>query len=128
MVVGAIAVITGALGGVHESRSADPERDVDALLPCFAIIRSDEASIEEVVLMLKVLCESPPVPTMSHCMVVSDAFLHFNTLGSLSLCWWVIYRNQEYIPILRDTLPPFVLARSITVRDSEHPCPSKSRA
>jgi hypothetical protein len=59
--------MTGGLGGAHERRSAEPERDVEALLPCLAIIRREEAKIEDVVLMLKVLCESPPVPTISHC-------------------------------------------------------------
>jgi hypothetical protein len=66
MLVGVIAVMTGAFGGVQERRSADPEREVEALLPCLAIMRRDEARMEEVVLMLKVLCESPPVPTISH--------------------------------------------------------------
>jgi hypothetical protein len=55
MVLGAMAVITGGFGGAQESKSADPDRDVDALLPCLAIIRREEAKIEEVVLMLKVL-------------------------------------------------------------------------
>jgi hypothetical protein len=67
MVDGAIAVMTGGFGGAQESKSAEPERDVEALLPCLAIIRREEARIEDVVLILKVLCESPPVPTMSHC-------------------------------------------------------------
>jgi hypothetical protein len=58
--------MTGGVGSMHASKSADPERDVEALLPCLAIIRRDEARMEEVVLMLNVLCESPPVPTMSH--------------------------------------------------------------
>lgn len=66
MVFGAIAVMTGGFGGVQAKRSAEPERDVDALFPCLAIMRRALARIEEVVLMLKVLCESPPVPTMSH--------------------------------------------------------------
>jgi hypothetical protein len=35
-------------------------------------MRRDEARMEEVVLMLKVLWESPPVPTMSHCEVVNQ--------------------------------------------------------
>jgi len=47
------------------SRSAEPDLEVDALLPCLAIRRRLEARMDEVVLMLKVLCESPPVPTMS---------------------------------------------------------------
>ena len=50
-----MAVITGGFGGAQDRRSAEPERDVEALLPCFAIMRSDEARMEEVVLMLKVL-------------------------------------------------------------------------
>lgn len=62
-----MAVITGGLGGAQDSRSADPERDVDALLPCLATMRRDEARMEDVVLILNVLWESPPVPTMSHC-------------------------------------------------------------
>lgn len=66
-----MAVMTGGLGGAHDNRSAEPERDVEALLPCFAIMRRDEARIDEVVLMLNVLWESPPVPTMSHCTLVS---------------------------------------------------------
>jgi hypothetical protein len=58
--------MTGGIGRMHASKSADPERDVEALLPCLAIMRREEARMEEVVLMLNVLCESPPVPTMSH--------------------------------------------------------------
>jgi hypothetical protein len=46
--------------------SAEPDLEVDALLPCFAIMRRLEARMDEVVEMLKVLCESPPVPTISH--------------------------------------------------------------
>ena len=56
----------GAFGGIFCSKSADPDLDVDALFPCFAIISRDEATIEAVVLILNVLCESPPVPTTSH--------------------------------------------------------------
>jgi len=66
MVSAVILASTGALGGMLCSRSADPDFDVEALLPCFAIISSDDATIDAVVLMLNVLCESPPVPTMSH--------------------------------------------------------------
>jgi len=47
-------------------RSAEPDLEVEALLPCLAMRRRLEARMEEVVLMLKVLWESPPVPTMSH--------------------------------------------------------------
>jgi hypothetical protein len=46
-------------------RSAEPDFEVDALLPCLAMRRRLEAMMEAVVLMLKVLWESPPVPTMS---------------------------------------------------------------
>jgi len=66
MVLGATAAITGGFGGMQESRSAEPERDVDALFPCLAIMRRALARMDDVVLILKVLCESPPVPTMSH--------------------------------------------------------------
>ena len=55
MLFGVMAVMTGGFGGAHESRSAEPERDVEALLPCFAIIRRALARIEDVVLILKVL-------------------------------------------------------------------------
>ncbi len=48
-------------------RSAEPDLEVEALLPCLARRRRLDARIEEVVLMLNVLCESPPVPTISHC-------------------------------------------------------------
>ena len=61
-----MAVITGGLGGVQDSKSADPERDVEALFPCFATMSKEDARMDEVVLMLNVLCESPPVPTISH--------------------------------------------------------------
>ena len=60
-------MITGAFGGAQDRMSADPEREVEALLPCLPIMRSEEARIEDVVEMLNVLWESPPVPTMSHC-------------------------------------------------------------
>lgn len=48
-------------------RSADPDLEVEALLPCLAMSRRLDAKMDEVVDMLKVLCESPPVPTISHC-------------------------------------------------------------
>lgn len=48
-------------------RSAEPDLEVEARLPCLETRRSEEARMEAVVLMLKVLWESPPVPTMSHC-------------------------------------------------------------
>lgn len=47
-------------------RSAEPDLEVEARLPCFETRRREEARIEAVVLMLKVLWESPPVPTISH--------------------------------------------------------------
>jgi hypothetical protein len=47
-------------------RSAEPDFDVEARLPCFAIMSREEATMEAVVLMLNVLWESPPVPTTSH--------------------------------------------------------------
>lgn len=53
-------------GVMHINRSADPDFDVEARLPCFPICSSVDARIDDVVEMLKVLCESPPVPTMSH--------------------------------------------------------------
>lgn len=59
--------MTGGFGGTQERRSADPDRDVEALLPCFPIISRALARMDDVVLILKVLCESPPVPTISHC-------------------------------------------------------------
>jgi hypothetical protein len=52
---GVTELIFGGVGGAHERRSADPERDVLARFPCLAMSRSEEAKIEEVVLMLKVL-------------------------------------------------------------------------
>lgn len=51
-------------------RSAEPDLEVEARLPCLATRRSEEARIEAVVEMLKVLWLSPPVPTMSHCETV----------------------------------------------------------
>lgn len=55
MVSGVVAVITGAVGDVDASRSAEPDFEVEALLPCFATRRRDEARIEAVVLILNVL-------------------------------------------------------------------------
>lgn len=60
------------MGTVDCKRSAEPDLDVLALLPCFEMRRREEARIEEVVLILKVWWESPPVPTMSHCIIVSQ--------------------------------------------------------
>lgn len=56
----------GCVGTVDCRRSADPDLDVEARLPCLEIRRREEARMEEVVLMLKVWWLSPPVPTMSH--------------------------------------------------------------
>ena len=63
---GVILARSGALLGIFWSKSADPDFDVEALLPCFAIMSRADVTIDAVVLMLKVLCESPPVPTTSH--------------------------------------------------------------
>ena len=49
------------------STSAEPDLEVDARLPCLAMSSSEEAMIDEAVLMLNVEWPSPPVPTMSHC-------------------------------------------------------------
>ena len=68
-----VALITGGLGA-RCKRSAEPERDVEELLPCLAIIRMELATIEDVVEMLKVLWPSPPVPTMSHCTMLARSF------------------------------------------------------
>lgn len=56
----------GGRGFMQLITSALPDLDVLALLPCFETMSSADAMIEDVVLMLKVLYESPPVPTMSH--------------------------------------------------------------
>jgi hypothetical protein len=50
--------------------SAEPDVEVAERLPCLAMRSMEEARTEAVVLMLKVLWESPPVPTMSHYMTV----------------------------------------------------------
>ena len=56
----------GRVGTVDWSKSAEPDLEVLALFPCLEIRRREEARMEEVVLMLKVWWESPPVPTISH--------------------------------------------------------------
>ena len=61
-----VAAMTGGLGACW-SKSAEPDMEVEELLPCLAIMRRADAMIEEVVEMLKVSWPSPPVPTMSHC-------------------------------------------------------------
>ena len=45
---------TGAEGFVLWSKSAEPDFDVEALLPCLAMRSSEDAITEDVVLMLKV--------------------------------------------------------------------------
>ena len=52
---GVTASILGGVGGAQASKSAEPERDVLARLPCFAIRRREDAKMDEVVLMLIVL-------------------------------------------------------------------------
>lgn len=66
MVSGLTFDIWGAWGCIQFRRSADPDLEVDALLPCLAMRSRLDARIDDVVEMLKVLCESPPVPTISH--------------------------------------------------------------
>ncbi len=44
----------GGLGLVELRRSAEPDFEVEALFPCFASKRSDEAIIDDVVEMLNV--------------------------------------------------------------------------
>lgn len=56
----------GQVGVMAFNTSAEPDFDVCARLPCFAISSSGEAMMLAVVLMLKVEWLSPPVPTMSH--------------------------------------------------------------
>lgn len=65
IVVAVVEAITGD-GLQFRSRSAEPEVEVEALLPCLAIRTRGEATIEDVVETLYVLWPSPPVPTMSH--------------------------------------------------------------
>jgi len=57
---------SGGKGLVELRRSADPDLEVEALFPCLLRSSSEDAKIEEVVEMLNVDQESPPVPTMSH--------------------------------------------------------------
>ena len=68
---GVMASITGARGCMLLRRSAEPDLEVEARLPCLETRRREEAIMEAVVEMLKVLWESPPVPTMSHFCKVS---------------------------------------------------------
>lgn len=66
MVDGVTALRLGGVGRTEVRRSADPDFDEEARFPCFERRSREEASIDEVVEMLNVLWESPPVPTMSH--------------------------------------------------------------
>jgi hypothetical protein len=52
--------------------SEEPDLEVEALLPCFAIKTRDDAIMEDVVDTLKVEWPSPPVPTISHYTIVSN--------------------------------------------------------
>ena len=61
-----MALRFGGVGAVEVRRSAEPDLDVAARLPCLLRRRREEARMEDVVEMLNVECESPPVPTMSH--------------------------------------------------------------
>jgi hypothetical protein len=54
MVSGVTAVRFGALGSMALSKSAEPDLEVDARLPCLLSKRRDEARMEEVVEILKV--------------------------------------------------------------------------
>ena len=94
-------MICGGVGRMQERRSAEPDREVDALFPCLAIMRRDEARIEAVVEMLNVLCESPPVPTMSHC-----------TPKSLIRHGWVLIfeRSRRTVPAPQRNPPLYALA------------------
>ena len=55
MVSGLTALMTGARGFMLFTRSALPDLEVLARLPCFDTMRSAEAMMDAVVLMLKVL-------------------------------------------------------------------------
>lgn len=49
------AAKTGALGPTACNRSAEPDLEVDALFPCLLRSKREEARIEDVVEILKVL-------------------------------------------------------------------------
>lgn len=67
MLAGAMAERLGGVGkAMLAMRSAEPDLEVEARLPCLEMRRREEARMEAVVEMLKVLWASPPVPTMSH--------------------------------------------------------------
>ena len=65
-VSGLTALMMGARGCMQLTMSALPDLDVLALLPCLETKSSADARMDDVVLMLKVLWASPPVPTISH--------------------------------------------------------------
>lgn len=52
--MGVMAMRFGAVGRVDLRRSAEPDLDVEARFPCLLRRSSDEATIEDVVEMLKV--------------------------------------------------------------------------
>lgn len=54
MVSGVTAIKLGAVGCVEVSRSAEPDLDVEARLPCLLKSRREEARMDDVVEMLKV--------------------------------------------------------------------------
>lgn len=67
MFAGAMAERSGGVGkAMLAMRSAEPDLEVEARLPCLEMRRREEARMDAVVEMLKVLWESPPVPTISH--------------------------------------------------------------
>jgi hypothetical protein len=66
MVSGVTARRFGGVGNVELRRSAEPDFDVEARFPCLLSSSRDDAKMEDVVEILKVECESPPVPTISH--------------------------------------------------------------
>lgn len=61
-----ILLRAGESGEIFCNKSAEPDLEVEARFPCLAIRSKEEATMEAVVEMLKVLWESPPVPTTSH--------------------------------------------------------------
>jgi len=54
MVSGVTAIRCGAVGRVQLSKSAEPDFDVEARLPCLLKSKRDEARIDDVVEILKV--------------------------------------------------------------------------
>ena len=65
--VGLTAWRFGGDGPALARRSAEPAEDVEARLPCLLMSSNAEQIRDAVVETLNVLCESPPVPTISHC-------------------------------------------------------------